>query len=367
MAIENGSRSCDVCSSDRKHLIYEHRFSAISGGVLTGYELTVCDRCGFAFADGIPEQATFDAYYRDMSKYEFGHHGGQESSYDLARLREIAALVRPYLSPEARILDVGCGNGRLLAVLKENGFPRVLGLDPSPRCGDIASRLYGVRVLTGTLSDFPVPDKSVDFLIAAGVLEHLRDLRVALRRLKAVLPERGRIFLEVPDATRFASSENAPFQEFSTEHINFFSPASLTNLMRSEGFVPLLVEQNDRRSNQSTVEPAVSGVFEHDSKATIDPVFDGDTERCLLEYVRRSQEVDQKIHVIIEELVAANVKLVVWGVGTHTQRLMATSPLSQAHIRAFVDSNQRYHGKELDGIPIIPPAELHNYHEPVVI
>ncbi len=63
-----------------------------------------------------------------------------------------------------------------------------------------------------------------------GVLEHLRDLDARSRT--AVLLPGGLLYVEVPDVTAFADWPNAPYQDFSTEHINFFSPISLDNLMR---------------------------------------------------------------------------------------------------------------------------------------
>jgi hypothetical protein len=57
----------------------------------------------------------------------------------------------------------------------------------------------------------------------------------------------------------------------------------------------------------------------------------------------------------------------VWGVGTHTSRLMATSRLGEADIVAFIESNSRYHGKTLRGRPILAPEVLKDFREPVLI
>ncbi len=361
-------RTCAVCACERRRLLFEQRFSAMSGGLLTGYDVVVCEACGFAYADGLPEQEAFDAYYRDMSKYEFAHHGGEESTHDLVRFKDIAALVTPYIqTPHARIADIGCANARLLSLLKDSGFGEVLGVDPSPRCAEAAERLYGVPVVTGALSDLPVAAGTADFLILVGVLEHVRDLRPALSSLGAALSGAGRLFVEVPDATRFGVSQNAPFQEFSIEHINFFSPVSLVNLMRWAGFVPLHVERNVRVPGPNTVEPAISAIFEKRLPLEAEIVPDTECGPQLGEYVRRSRELDDSIRLRIDALVARGAPIVVWGVGTHTQRLMATSQLSQANIVAFVDSNPRYHGREIHGVPVVSPQDLRGRPEPVLI
>src|ERR1035441_4960371 len=85
------SRKCAVCGGNRKRLLFEQTFSTVC--LLEGYTVVVCERCGFAFADHIPEQEAFDAYYRDLSKYEYQHRGGRESGNDEARLRDVAATL----------------------------------------------------------------------------------------------------------------------------------------------------------------------------------------------------------------------------------------------------------------------------------
>ena len=133
-------RSCAVCGSIRKLPIFGQSFGAISSGcLLTGYEVVACADCGFCFADGIPEQVVFDEYYAEMSKYEHQESGGHESTYDLARFRQMTAFIEPLLpGPDTRILEIGCATGRLLALLKDHGFTRVTGVDPSPSCAATA-------------------------------------------------------------------------------------------------------------------------------------------------------------------------------------------------------------------------------------
>jgi hypothetical protein len=59
--------------------------------------------------------------------------------------------------------------------------------------------------------------------------------------------------------------------------------------------------------------------------------------------------------------------VIVWGVGTHTQHLLATTRLREVAIRAFVDSNPHYQGERLDGISILPPEAVRERSEPILI
>src|SRR5919106_212643 len=113
------ARACAVCGSKQNTLLYQQVFSEISSGgsLLSGYDVVVCEHCGFCFANGIPEQAHFDAYYRDMSKYEKSERGGQKSPYEKARFQSMAEVILNKLEAKhTRIFEVGCANGELLAL-----------------------------------------------------------------------------------------------------------------------------------------------------------------------------------------------------------------------------------------------------------
>lgn len=362
-------RGCAVCGSTASNPLFRQTFSEMSSGsLLQGYDVVVCRKCGFGFANHIPKQAVFDKYYRDMSKYEYQDQGGKESAYDLARFQAIANIIRRFLpSSQTSILEFGCANGRLLALLKDSGYQNVLGVDPSPTCAKVAHGLYSVEVLTNTLFDAVIADQSVDFIIMIGVLEHVRELSSALRRLRNMLHNGGNVFIAVPDASRYVEGKDAPFQEFSIEHINFFGPVSLTNSMQANGFGLVAYEQGLVEANYNTTTPVIYGVYQKDDRTDFSITPDTQTQLGLSAYVNQSHEANNHILAKIDKIVDKGTPIIVWGAGTHTLRLLATSRLSEAKISAFVDSNPHYQSKYIHGIPIIAPSDLKNMTEPILI
>lgn len=362
------ARPCPICGADRKTVLYRQRFEAMSGNnLLLGYDVVACESCGFCFADDIPDQAAFDRYYRDMSKYEHGDRAGRESDYDRGRFRQVAEVVRDFLpAPDARILEIGCAAGGLLHTLGTMGCTQLAGVDPSPACADAARRHYGLDVSAATLNDLSAAGRSWDFLILAGVMEHVRDLDGAVCKLASLLPAHGRVFLVVPDATRYGEGSDAPFQEFSVEHINFFGPTSLASLMGRHGFREVGHRRGVIEVSQRTSTPVLYAAFEFDRK-TRAPQKDLDTAAGLVEYIRQSSEQDRRIQHVIDGVLDKSRPILVWGTGAHTLRLLATTRLGEAKILAFIDSNPKYQGQALRSVPIIPPAEVHRYDAAILI
>jgi SAM-dependent methyltransferase len=361
-------RSCPICNSEHRELLYNQKFTTMSSGsLLDSYDVVVCRSCGFGYADNIPEQEVFDAYYQDMSKYEYQEHSGQESQQDLVRFHAVVDILVPFLSPQSKVLEIGCATGKMLSLLQEKGDFEVTGVDPSLVCTETAKRLYDISVHNYNLWNLPIPQQKFDCVILSAVLEHIRDLNRAIEKITSLLHVNGLLEIEVPDASRYAEFPGAPFQEFSTEHINFFSPISLDNLLKLHGYQKLICEQSVRSQSDNTLMPSITVIYQYSGNKCDEIVLDPTTKLNLSEYIQKSERIEKQLHAVIDDLSNSQLAILVWGVGTHTQRLLATSNLAKANIRAFVDSNSRYQDKLINGLPIINPMDLDRYNEAILI
>ena len=99
----------------------------------------------------------------------------------------------------ARILDVGCGSGPLLAALRDRGAI-VTGIDKSAGMLELARRRLGddADLLVAELgSPLPFPDDTFDDVTASLVLHYLEDWGPALAELWRVLKPGGRLIVSV--------------------------------------------------------------------------------------------------------------------------------------------------------------------------
>ena len=84
---------------------------------------------------------------------------------DVARLKQL-------LSPDSRILDFGCGYGRVLGLLQGEGFTNLIGFDPAPAMVEQARRNFPAipfQVLENPPLA-PLPDSSVAAFLLISVL-----------------------------------------------------------------------------------------------------------------------------------------------------------------------------------------------------
>ncbi|HEX2100391.1 MAG TPA: class I SAM-dependent methyltransferase, partial [Candidatus Synoicihabitans sp.] len=332
-------RPCPVCLAIEPRFLFRQQFSQLSeGSLFSGYDLVCCATCGAAYADGIPPQTAFDRYYAEMSKYENAAGAGESSPAEKGRYRAVADVLERVLDRRARVLDVGCATGGLLAELSRRGFSDVAGLDPSSKCVEIVRGRHGLPATVGTFATLPALSLRADVVLLIGVLEHLRDVDAALDAMKRVLSaDGGAIYVEVPDASRYDEQPSAPYQLISYEHINYFSRQSLSRLMVRHGFVEELAELVERPLSPTTAEPALAALFRRRETMVVQSEErDDGTEPALRRYLARSARDEARVRVVIEELVAAQRPLVVWGTGTHTLRLLETTRLKEANLVAFL-------------------------------
>ena len=158
---------------------------------------------------------------------------------------EIAALVP---ARARRVLDVGCANGALAALLKERGRVEVVGVERDPAYA-AAAREHCDRVIEGDAEHVDTRELGrFDCLVAADVLEHLVDPWTALDRYVALLDPGCRAVISLPNAAHWTTYAHLargqwPRQEqgiHDATHLRWFTRRDAIELAEGAG---LRVEQ----------------------------------------------------------------------------------------------------------------------------
>lgn len=131
--------------------------------------------------------------YRHMADLDQRHW------WYLGRRQVLEALIDRLARPPAggRILEVGCGTGHNLSMLRKFAEVDAVELDESVRA--IAETRLGRQVMSDRLPELQgVPDKTYDLIGAFDVIEHINDDRAALEATARKLRPGGKLVLTVP-------------------------------------------------------------------------------------------------------------------------------------------------------------------------
>lgn len=160
------------------------------------------------------------------------------------RMLRAKALTRrdPYLhlpQGNARLLDVGCGNGSYLAAMRELGW-EVVGLEKSVHAVQQARARFDLDIHVGSACDWEDPGLGTfDLITSWQVLEHIEAPRRALARLRTLLaPGTGRLLLTVPNCRSLGA------RVFGSDwigwdlprHVTHFSKETICRMLAAEGY-----------------------------------------------------------------------------------------------------------------------------------
>lgn len=356
-------RPCAVCHDTNHTVMHRQSFVCPDMDSALHYDVVSCDHCGFVFASDIPAQETLDAYYADS-----GHHLHVELPSGIqvihAGMYEFIGK-HTALSSEQSVLDIGSSMGHFLNYFRQDGFSRLTGIEPSAEAARLALEHYGIEVLSTAFKEFK-PDRQFDLVTLCGVLEHLLEPDQTLEKINTLLTDQGYLFIAVPDADVFGSLDSdEPFLEFALEHINFFGYQSLVRLIENKGFEVIRCDSvhNEFYNNNYLyliAQKAQKSSFSQHNVSSI-------TRDSVCLYIQQSEQQLVTVQAMIDSLVESQEPVLVWGAGSLTRRLCASTRLAETRLSGFIDKNKELHGKRLSGSLIRPPDWLSDKTELTVL
>lgn len=183
-------------------------------------------------------------------------YGGKQTGYYGNDRRESLPLVPPGSN---RVLDVGCGAGLTLELLKREGRAReTVGIELVPHVAEMA-KLKADLVITGNVEtvELPFPEEYFDVILLLDVLEHLVDPWETLKRLCTLCRRGGYVIASIPNVCYWRVVlplvlwDRWDYQEagvLDRGHLRFWTARSIRNLFRICGLeIEIMLQRRGQR------------------------------------------------------------------------------------------------------------------------
>jgi SAM-dependent methyltransferase len=229
---------CSVCGSDEVTPLavgedFEYRTSP------DAFLAVQCHCCGLVYLNPRPAMAELDRIYpADYHAFDFSvdRYG---FVYQVRRRLEAKRLLQACrgLGPTARIIDVGCGDGFHLKLLKDFGDKtwQLEGIDMSDRAAEVGQR-QGLTIHRGTVQSVNLPQGSYDLAFMIATIEHVDHPNEVLAAVRSLLKPGGRVVIVTDNTDTF------DFQLFKgrhwggyhfPRHWNLFNPNTIRRLAQT--------------------------------------------------------------------------------------------------------------------------------------
>lgn len=174
--------------------------------------------------------APAESDYDSIDYFDFENH----FRGSIGNIKKSQEFYLKYFRDKKNVLDIGCGRGEFLSLLKENGIAAT-GVDVYEPYVDYC-KMNGLEAVCGDGTDYLANSEQIDGIFVGQVVEHL-DVRSIVRLCNTAyekLSEGGCIVIETPNPTSLAIYTNAFYIDPS--HVKPVHPLTMKYFLEKAGF-----------------------------------------------------------------------------------------------------------------------------------
>ena len=236
-------RLCPVCAStdvshvfaaERLHLDNLNSFAFASRKLpeYMNFRLIECPGCDLVYATPIftPEHA--EEAYNDAS-----FDSGVEAAYAARTYARYLTHILPRLPDRAGALDIGTGDGAFLQELIQAGFTGVVGVEPSAAPIAAAPETVKPLIRHTVFREEDFEPESFRLITCFQTVEHMHGILDMAQSMFRLLKPGGAVFIICHNRRGTLNTmlgARSPIRDI--EHLQLFSPSSLTALLTRSGF-----------------------------------------------------------------------------------------------------------------------------------
>jgi SAM-dependent methyltransferase len=229
-------RKCAGCGSAARSFAFTGRdwYLGTAQGRWSYYK---CSTCRSVYADPQPTDADLDAAYA-ASYGPYRDPGLLERLAEPLARRE-AAWVIAMAGGSGTVLDLGCGTGAMMRRIRESGWVGpIRGVEFSEEVARATMNRLGLPVDVATVETAPIPEAPARIVVLRHVIEHVREPREVLERVREMLESDGLLYLATPDRRALAAAAFGRFWHGydPPRHLHAFTAGGVRTLLASSGF-----------------------------------------------------------------------------------------------------------------------------------
>ena len=213
----------------------------------------LCRTCGLVWTNPRPSAAAMNAYYETTYRADYKGQAapplrkivrGFLGASDRRRMLR-PLLEAPHEGASPRMLDVGCGAGELVYLMRRDRVD-ASGLEPGIEFAEFARTVLRVPIQTAAVDAATVSEASLDLVTMFHALEHVPDPRAVLNAARGWLKRGGRLVVEVPN---IAALVQAPSHQYHYAHLHHFTGSTLGALGEAAGLRLVDTRYTEDRGN----------------------------------------------------------------------------------------------------------------------
>jgi hypothetical protein len=279
-----------------------------------------CIHCSFYFTKSKSNDSDYSNYYLTHNNYAGSHVVWHD------RNRRTAEFLLLNLDSSVKtIIDYGAGNGSVSQLL--------------------ASKFSVTSYDIGE----PEPTKEYDCLVLSHVLEHIYDVKGFISLITRYVRDNGFVYIEIPDGSEYHNmGDLGILQEINIEHINFFSPYSVSKLMVENGYTPVILKQGICYQRELEYR-VIYSIFQKT------PV-NSSVERYI-------HDGNQQLEILKNTLPDLSGRVFIYGCGQFLYKILSTLQ-NKYTIECIIDDNPNFKDKTLNTLRIVPLTDVKDILSP---
>ena len=203
-----------------------------------------CKRCGLISQYPLPKQNLFPTFYPSEYRNYLPQKENLFSELKKIQFKSLASKIERYVNnKEAKILEIGFGNGQLLLALKELGYKNLFGTDFTDRVFPTLMD-KGIKLQVSNVEESFSFNEIFDLIIMNNVIEHFTDPVKVLTNCKNNLSNNGKVILITPNsnALEFSLFKNYWAGFHAPRHTFLFNNKNIKMLGDKLGYSKIEVE-----------------------------------------------------------------------------------------------------------------------------